>query len=162
MAITSVKIGQQPGNFGMFLNYIGFLYTWKKFHCIVNRSFYRALQKFQCINIFCSFCMTQIVTKFWYVFKFYRSDSHTKISHCIGHRSFYRALQKFQCINIFCSFLMSVIGTKFWCYFKLHRSDLHIKISHCFQYILFHRALQEFEYIYCSFLMTQIGTKCCF
>ena len=35
----------------------------------------------------------------------------------------------------------------------------HTKISHRIQYILFYIALQEFEYIYCSFSMTQTGTK---
>ena len=29
LAIISVKIEQWPGNFGMFLNYIGLLYAWK-------------------------------------------------------------------------------------------------------------------------------------
>ena len=48
---------------------------------------------------------------------------------------------------------------KFRYVFKLHRSDLHTKISHPIQYILLYKALQEFEYIYYSFLITQIGTK---
>ena len=38
-------------------------------------------------------------------------------------------------------------------------SILHTKVSHRIQYILFYRAFQEFEYIYCSFLMTQVDTK---
>ena len=54
------------------------------------------------------------------------------------------------------------IARKFWYVFKLHRSDLPTKISHRIWHILFYRALQEFKYIYCSFLMAQIGTKFCY
>ena len=74
----------------------------KNCNCIVIISFYRALQKFQYINIFYLFLPTQIGTKFWYVFKLHRSDLHTKISHRIQHVFFYRAFQKFKCINVFC------------------------------------------------------------
>ena len=51
------KIVKWLGNFGMFLNYIGLFYI-KKCYCIVHRSFYRAIQKFHYINIFCSFLIT--------------------------------------------------------------------------------------------------------
>ena len=83
------------------------------------------------------FLIIQIGTKFWYVFKLYRSDLHIKINYRIQHIIFYGALQNFLYININCSFLMPQIGTKFWHVFKLHRSDLHTKISHCIQHIFF-------------------------
>ena len=67
--------------------------------------------------------MTQIGTKFSYVFKLHRSDLHTKISFHVQHIIFYKSLEKFEYINIYCSFLMTQIGTKFWYVFKLHRSD---------------------------------------
>ena len=73
-------MGQWQGNFSMFLNYIGLFYIWKIVIVSYIR-FYKALQKFQYINIFCLFLTTQIGTKFWYVFKLYRSDLHSKISH---------------------------------------------------------------------------------
>ena len=41
-----------------------FVLYMKKFYCIVHRSFYSPRKKFQHINIFCSFLMTQIGTKF--------------------------------------------------------------------------------------------------
>ena len=85
--------------------------------------------------------MTQIGTKFSYVFKLHRSDLHTKVTHRIQYILFYRALQEFE--YIYCSFLMTKIGTKFWCVFKLYRSDLHTKISHRIQHIFFYRALQN-------------------
>ena len=34
LVLTSVKIGQQPRNFGMFLNYIGLLYIRKIIHAV--------------------------------------------------------------------------------------------------------------------------------
>ena len=55
----------------------------KNCYFIVHKSFYRALQKFQNMNIFCSFLMTEIGTKFLYVFKLHRSDLQTKICHRI-------------------------------------------------------------------------------
>ena len=51
------------------------------------------------------------------------------------------------------------MARKFWYAFELHGSDFYTKISHRIQHILISKALQEFEYIYCSFLMTKIGTK---
>ena len=118
----------------------------------VQRSFYRALQNFQCISLFCSFLMTQIDTKFRYVLKLYRSDLHTKISHRIQYILFYRALEEFE--YTYCSFLMTQIGTKFRYVFKLHWSDLNAKISHRIQHIFIYRILQKFEYIkvYCFLL----------
>ena len=86
--------------------------------CIVHRFFYVALQKFQFINIFCSFLTTQIGTKFWYVFKLRRSDLHIKINQRIQYILFYRALQEFE--YIYCSFIMTQVGTKFRYIFKLH------------------------------------------
>ena len=55
-----------------------FVLHMKNYCCIVHRSLYRALRKFQYINIFCSFLMSQIGTKF-YVFKLHRSDLHIKL-----------------------------------------------------------------------------------
>ena len=128
------------------------LYIYKKNYCIVRRSFYRALQKFQYINIFCLFLMTHIGTKFWCVFKLHRSDLHAKTSHRIQYILFYRTLQDFE--YIYGTFLMTQIGTKFWYLFKLHRSDLHTKISHRIQHMFFYRALQKFECInVCCFLL---------
>ena len=66
-----------------------FVLHMKNLYCIVHRSFYRGIQKFQCINIFVSFLMPQISTKFWYVFILHISDLHTKMSHSIQH-IFYR------------------------------------------------------------------------
>ena len=134
-----MKMGQWPGILG-FLNYISLLYIWKIVIVSFINLFYGALQKFQYINIYCSFLMTQIGTKFRYVFKLYRSDLHTKMSHHIQYILFYRVLQEFE--YIYCSFLMTQIGTKFRYIFKFYRSDLHNKISHRIQYILFYRALQ--------------------
>ena len=74
-------------------------------HCIQHIIFYRALQKFQCINIFCSFLITLIGTKFWCVFKPHRYDLYTKISYRIQYIFCYRALQKFECINFYCFLL---------------------------------------------------------
>ena len=99
-------------NFDMLLNYIYLIYIQKKCYCIILRSFYRALQKFEYVSIFYSFLMTQIGTKFWYVFKLHRSDLHKKISHRIQYILFYRALQEFE--SIYCSFLMTQIGKKFY------------------------------------------------
>ena len=79
--------------------------------------------------------MTQIRTKFRYVFKLHRSDLHTKISHLIQYILFYRALQEFE--YIYCSILMTQTRTKFWYVFKLHRSDLRTKISHRIKHIFF-------------------------
>ena len=59
LAKASAKIGQGPGNFGMFLNYIGSFYIWKIVIVSYIEFFYRVLQKFQYINIVCSFLMTQ-------------------------------------------------------------------------------------------------------
>ena len=72
---------------------------------------------------------------------------------------FYRPLQEFEYIYYY--FLMTQIGTNFRYVFRLHRSDLHAKISHRIHHINFYRPLQKYEdiNIYCSFLMTQIGTK---
>ena len=107
----------------------------KNCYCIVTRYFYGVLKKFQYINIFYLFLMTQIGMKFWYVFKLHRSDLHTKISHCIQYMLFYRTLQEFK--YIYCSFLMTQIGTKFWYVFKLHRSDLNTKVSRRIQHYYF-------------------------
>ena len=49
--------------------------------------------------------MTQIGTKFRYVFKLHRSDLKTKINHCIQHILLYRILQKFDSIHVY-SFLL--------------------------------------------------------
>ena len=65
-----------------------FAFRMKNCYCIVHRSFYMALLKFQYINIFCSFLMIQIGTKVWYVFKLYKSDLHCKISHRIQYYCF--------------------------------------------------------------------------
>ena len=81
--------------------------------------------------------MTQIGTKFWYVFKLRRPDLHTKISHHNQHILFYKILKKIEYINIYCYFLMIQIGKKFQYVFKLHRFDLHTKISHCIQHTHF-------------------------
>ena len=45
--------------------------------------------------------MTQIGTKFTYVFKLRRSDLHIKMSHRIQYTLFYRALREFE--YIYCS-----------------------------------------------------------
>ena len=93
----------------------------KNCYFIVHRSFYRALQKFQYINIFCSFSMNEIDTNFWYVFKLHTSDFQTKISHRIQYILFYRALQEFE--YIYHSFLMTQIAAKIRNVFILPRSD---------------------------------------
>ena len=67
--------------------------------------FYKALQKFEYITIYCSFWMNPIDSKFWHVFKLHKSDLPTKISHRIQHAYFHRALQEFE--YIYCSFLMT-------------------------------------------------------
>ena len=94
--------------FWYFLNYTGLFYTWKivivSYIDLFTGKFNRA--KFQYIIIFYSFLMTQIGTKFQFVFKLHRSDLHTKISHRILH-IFYRALQVFENIKICCSVLMT-------------------------------------------------------
>ena len=127
----------------------------KKCFCTVYRRFYRELPKFQDINIFSSFLMIQIGTKFWYVFKLYRSDLHTKTSHCFQYISFYRALQEFE--YIYCSFLMTQISKIFRYLFKLHRSDLLTKISDRIQHIYFFTwHFKNFNAFYC------IMVFCCF
>ena len=62
-----------------------FVLRMKNSYCFVHRSFYRAFQNFQYITTLCSFLMTDIGTKFRYVFKLHISDLHTKISHCFQH-----------------------------------------------------------------------------
>ena len=86
----------------------------KNCYDIVHRSFYRALQMFQYVNMFCSALMTQFGTKFWFVLKLYRSDSYTKISQRIQYIVWYRA---FKNSNTF-TFLMTHIGRKFQYVFK--------------------------------------------
>ena len=73
LAITSIKILQWLGNFGMFLNYIGLLYKWKIVIVSYIDLFYKIFRKIPYIDIFCSFLMTRIGTKFWYVFELHRS-----------------------------------------------------------------------------------------
>ena len=53
------------------------------------------------------------------------------------------------------------IAKKFWNVFELHRFVLYIKNCYCIARRSFYRAHQRFQYIniFCSFLMTQIGTK---
>ena len=65
--------------------------------------------------------MTQIGTKFTYVFKLRRSDLHIKMSHRIQYTLFYRALREFE--YIYCSFLKTKIGKIFRYLFKLLSSD---------------------------------------
>ena len=136
----------------MHMNYIGLLYIWKKNILSYIDLFFRVLQKCLYVSIFCSFWMTQIGTKFWYIFKQHRSDLHTKISRCIQYILFYRTLQEFE--YIYCSFLMIEIGPKFLYDFELHRYDLRTKISHRIQHNFFYRALQKIECInvYCFLL----------
>ena len=95
LAIASVKIRQWPVIFVMFLNYTCLVYKQKKCHCIVRLSFYSTLQKFQYINIFCSFFNDSNWQGNLYVFKVHRSDLHIKINHSIQYILFYRALRYF-------------------------------------------------------------------
>ena len=71
-----------------------FAFHMKNCYCNVHRSFYRVLQKFQYINIFCSFLMIQIGTKFRYVFKLRTSDLHTRIGHHNQHIFFLQGTLK--------------------------------------------------------------------
>ena len=89
-------IWQYRRNFVLFFELHRFVLHLKNCFCIVHRSFHKALVKFQYIIILCSFLMTEIGTKFWYVFKLHTSDLRTNINHRIQHIFFYRALQEFQ------------------------------------------------------------------
>ena len=133
----------------MFLNYIGLLYIWK----IVIASYIDLstghLQKFQYINVFCLFSMTQIGTKFWYVFQLHRSDLHTKISHRIQH-IFFKALQKFEYINIYCSFLITQIGMKFFNRLSKGEEIIQFFCTYIYNILMFVRRF---------FLMSRISTK---
>ena len=93
--------------------------------------FYRALQKFEYNNIYCSFLMTPIGTKFWYVFKLHRSDLHTKISHRIQHIFLMRVVNLSVCLfNIHFGYNFrknSTMAKKFRFVFELYRFSLHMK-----------------------------------
>ena len=51
------------------------------------------------------------------------------------------------------------MARKFDYVFELHRFALHIKNCYRIVHRYFYKAFQKFQYIYCIFLMTQIGTK---
>ena len=131
----------------MFLNYIDLICTPKLVIVFSIHFFYRALQKFEYVFIYCSFIMAQIGTKFWYVFKPHTSNLHTKVSHRFQHIFFYRVLQKFQYIKIYCVFNHT---------FQMRR-DYTIRL-----YVYIYNVCSPiyiYIYIYIYILISRISTK---
>ena len=124
-------------NFDMFLNYYIDLIYIPKLVIVSNMHCFTEL--FKNLNAF-TVLMTQIGTKFRYVFKLHRPDLHTEISQRIQH-IFFTGLFKNLNRLTFTVFLMTQIGMKFWYVFKLHRTDLHTKVSHRVQHMFFYRTL---------------------
>ena len=127
LAVISLKIGQWTRNFGTFLKSIVLFYMRNIDTVSYTDLFTGSFRIFNTL-IFSVLFLTQIGTKFRYVFKLHRYDLHSKISYRIQYILLRRALQEFECI--YWSFLMIQIGMKFRYFFQLYRSDLRSKISH--------------------------------